>query len=740
MADLGKKISELAETTDLTGLYTIGTDRNTASKKVSLQFLKEAANYANAQGDYAKGVGDTVAGNVGSTDYPVFSASGIYAIGDVVRYNNRLYRFTAPHQAGSWTGADVELTSINEESQRKLTELESVIELNQQSIKIDLSAYSKVEGSISPSKGTWTNDGYNRYHIAIPIPNGVEKISFIGNKILPTYVGIVKSYSAPVTNGVALDFSLGQKAITINANANEIITCSDDAKYLIITINSNSADATPQSVVFGIQLTKVDLVNSTSRLSSESFPFDGYVDNNGVYQMAGTTYFSTDYLPLIPNAAVRYLGGLSSSVYAIAVFDKDKNFIKSDSKLGNGGNFLIEYFNNSDDIQYVRISCRKDAFENTTISFDNIGIFKESANLNTRLESIEKQGVPNIIWEYGNINTDGTLVEPITHNRIHSSLIPILGVSKITCDATQTIGYALYDESKTFITRLVQSDSEIDVRYIALLHDSACYVSVMLRKADNSNYDLSNVTPTINIVKERELTFVPNILCLKPQTKLPVIIFNFDDCLLPGDYEVVKLFESRGVRCGFAFVTRDSDIADKAKVYLDFQKRGFDIMNHSGTVDAILTSNYSFDEAKDLIVKQGLERLQKQGFVINGFVCPSSQLSNDFLPIIAKTHAYNMIGQPYGSNSRNADVNKLSRYSLESNTKETIKAYIDECIANDKCLIFYAHTSRFGTTINNELFDINKVAEILDYCVAKRDNLECWVGGTDAGIKYYFDL
>lgn len=130
MSDLGKKISALPETADLNGLYTIGTDKNTTSKKVSLQFLKEAATYANAQGDYAKSIGDTVAGNVGSTDYPVFSASGIYAIGDVVRYNDRLYRFTAPHQAGSWTGADVELTSINEESQRKLTELESTLPRN----------------------------------------------------------------------------------------------------------------------------------------------------------------------------------------------------------------------------------------------------------------------------------------------------------------------------------------------------------------------------------------------------------------------------------------------------------------------------------------------------------------------------------------------------------------------------------------------------------------------------------
>ena len=62
MADI--KISELAETTDLQGLYTIGTDKNNLSKKVSLEFVKDAANYANQQGDYAKDVGDSYAGRI----------------------------------------------------------------------------------------------------------------------------------------------------------------------------------------------------------------------------------------------------------------------------------------------------------------------------------------------------------------------------------------------------------------------------------------------------------------------------------------------------------------------------------------------------------------------------------------------------------------------------------------------------------------------------------------------------
>lgn len=61
------KISELEPTTDLEGLYTIGSDKNNLSKKVSLQFLREAADYAIEQGDYAKQEGSTIESRI--TDF-----------------------------------------------------------------------------------------------------------------------------------------------------------------------------------------------------------------------------------------------------------------------------------------------------------------------------------------------------------------------------------------------------------------------------------------------------------------------------------------------------------------------------------------------------------------------------------------------------------------------------------------------------------------------------------------------
>lgn len=131
------KISELSETTELDGLYTIGTDKNNLSKKVSLQFLKDAANYANAQGDYAKETAEGINGNIGANDFPVFSESKSYKANDIVRYYNRLYRFRANH-IGEWNGNDAVLTSIHEILNDKVSDLEEdVIQLK---IKVDSGA------------------------------------------------------------------------------------------------------------------------------------------------------------------------------------------------------------------------------------------------------------------------------------------------------------------------------------------------------------------------------------------------------------------------------------------------------------------------------------------------------------------------------------------------------------------------------------------------------------------------
>ena len=64
-------------------------------------------------------IADAISGNntkVSKSDIaPNFSTDTIYNINDYVYYQSVLYRFTAPHAAGAWTGTDVEAVTIGEE-------------------------------------------------------------------------------------------------------------------------------------------------------------------------------------------------------------------------------------------------------------------------------------------------------------------------------------------------------------------------------------------------------------------------------------------------------------------------------------------------------------------------------------------------------------------------------------------------------------------------------------------------
>lgn len=58
-----------------------------------------------------------IAGDITSTQgmiAPPFSASMAYAAGDIVTYGDVVYKFTAAHPAGAWTGSDATATTATQ--------------------------------------------------------------------------------------------------------------------------------------------------------------------------------------------------------------------------------------------------------------------------------------------------------------------------------------------------------------------------------------------------------------------------------------------------------------------------------------------------------------------------------------------------------------------------------------------------------------------------------------------------
>lgn len=243
---------------------------------------------------------------------------------------------------------------------------------------------------------------------------------------------------------------------------------------------------------------------------------------------------------------------------------------------------------------------------------------------------------------------------------------------------------------------------------------------------------------TIGIVKEQTTQKAP--VRLYPQTKLPCVSFQFDD-IPNSDRDVVTLFESYGLTCAFAFIASEENIASKAEKYRYYQQKGFQIMNHSVDGTIFNTQNYTYETARSAIMT-ALNRIQKAGMICNGFVSPSSAMASEFLPILKLSHCYaftSTTSQPT-ANGRGQNTCDLHRYSLETNTVAQIESFIDSCIENDQIITFYGHTHQFGNTYNNEEWNIQKVATIIEYCIAKRDAGLLYVGGTDDCVKYFFEL
>ena len=234
---------------------------------------------------------------------------------------------------------------------------------------------------------------------------------------------------------------------------------------------------------------------------------------------------------------------------------------------------------------------------------------------------------------------------------------------------------------------------------------------------------------------------------LYPKTKLPCISIIFDD-ISNNDRQVVQLCDSLGVKCGFAFVADDNTLTNKTDEYLNYNRRGYSIINHSIDGDSYYTiDTYAEALQKMLTAKY---RLQDRGFIVNGFVAPSGDMKLEFLPIVELANAWanNQTIGNHTVNTRQTNPCNLRRQGTQNKCIQQIKDEIDAAITNDNYIILYGHTDRFGTVYSGEYdgqswsvtYSIDFIEDILEYIIQKRNNGEIYFDSPDDCAKYYFGL
>ena len=184
-----------------------------------------------------------------------------------------------------------------------------------------------------------------------------------------------------------------------------------------------------------------------------------------------------------------------------------------------------------------------------------------------------------------------------------------------------------------------------------------------------------------------------------------VINFQFDDGDA-NDASIVAIFDSYGVKCGFALPTNIS--SSRFPDYLGYQDKGYEIMSHStdGTGMNDATVAPATIETK---LKTSKETLEGYGFKVNGFVTPSSNMAEVFRPLLrkyyqwAETIYYGGYTGSY-SGSRAPFMKPYDgcyngwRVSLQTTTLENQKAAVDACVAKGGILTFYGHAASLDTT------------------------------------------
>lgn len=529
-----------------------------------------------------------------------------------------------------------------------------------------------------------------------------------------------------------------------------------------------------------ILINQTAVIKDKQLVVSSDFIAGGFMMISTGLVSANKAYLYTDFIPVIPGQTYKVVGGASNNG-GCCFYDIDKvyhnNYVQ-----GNNPTFIIP-----ENCYYMRLSAHISATNpSATLQDDTYKSNKELKDEISNLEPHEKlinSALNDVFVTEGSADTlDNIYSGTTTRRRIYDAIknIKFYGLDETKKHTLYVLWNRRWDNNffSLRITEYNQSTNawvvvlQLTAEQVAAINAPLGTETVSVKITGSGAYanaycivdiDLSLVPQRISTVfndltatpeyifskncyyKNTDTptpptvtTYVPKTIRLFPNTKLPVISFQFDD-IPTNDEQVVSLFDEYGLTCGFAFIASTGNMTSKAAKYYEWQKRGYQILNHSINGTIFNTTNYTYETALATIM-QAKNTLEKYGFVVNGWVSPSSQMADEFMPIIKLAHAYAATKNDAYVNGRQSNPCSLTRYSIESNTLANIKTQVDSYISNDKALTFYGHAASFGTEYNGEVWNIDKIRSIIEYCISKRDAGLCYLSGCDDAMKYYFDL
>lgn len=403
---------------------------------------------------------------------------------------------------------------------------------------------------------------------------------------------------------------------------------------------------------------------------------------------------------------------------------------------------------------------------NYTNCFENVFALNQMVEASFSSIHEENAGVVDLnekfLWHFGALNpSTGTIVGGYS-NRLYSDMFYLdydaLLAFTLKTGISGSVGFFAYRKDGSFI------GWSSSIRYVSEMksnYSGAYYFRIML-------YNISGITVSVDALDsilsfdtskffgsrftdENFVKYIVNgavlgsvypkksIVKLNNATKLPCFAFIFDD--VTDDSKVIAVFKKKGIPCGYAFIASHDNLEQKSPLYLALQNEGNEILNHSINGKEYNTTNYATIQAAFTAMQTAKLGLENKGFVVNGWVSPSSTMESSYKPIIGKLHAFGFVeiaNTTTNKNTPDTPVTNLHRYSLQdANPLANIKDYVDAAITNEELVVFYGHASDI---VDVGDFTVEKIEAVIDYVLDKRDAGLCHVGSPTDMVREYYEL
>lgn len=450
----------------------------------------------------------------------------------------------------------------------------------------------------------------------------------------------------------------------------------------------------------------------------------GFRNGTDLTTVVDANYKITSKIALFPGQLITAVTTTRNTyVSMLTVYDEDFTALDYAAIGASSENtYLVAYLNKTNDVQYVS-ACGLDGSTITIKIYrplqagDDLlarkqSLFYASDLTTTRIRFASDWTIANYVCTPPIPLKAGDTLH--AYVRCSASIPAIL-----TCDA-----------NGGNLTAVVNGNDVTQYNYTA---PADCYAILQYRQSESFN--VINVIPA----SDKWNTNGDN-----NDTRHATICFIYDDGTAT-DSDIVEIFDSRRLKCGFALM---SSIVTNARCgeYLDYQKRGYSMLSHS--TDAVPMDDPDADRdtifGKVLTSKQLLEA---SGFDIRGWVTPSSTMADTFKPMLEQIYDYgytvwyegpNHDGKYEPGGSRPYNEFADSRYDLWRITQFTstanLELAIDECISNKGFLTIYFHSADLTPAHRTRL------ENVLDYVKTKMAEFKIKCLAPNEAYDYYFNV